>query len=119
MLGIIPSVFVGHDSLPEEMTGAELRWTNPTHILTEESASEFPDRHVACILSIGSEHLKVLTLHESLESPFLNIVADCKFAANEISKRFEDVPEVYWRLDVEQGFENMEEGSDFLHNCPS
>jgi hypothetical protein len=109
MLGLTDNVSVGHSLLPEPMTSGELRWSNPAPVLTIEASSVFPNGKVSCIISIGSGELKVLSTHEDSETLFSRLAADCHVEAEEMSRRFQNVSDFYWRLNVDQGFQNLDE----------
>ncbi|KAH8834602.1 hypothetical protein DL96DRAFT_1581063 [Flagelloscypha sp. PMI_526] len=87
--------------------GGELRWNNPTHELTVEIATLFEDHDVACVVSIGSGHPKILALRETLPDVFRQITEDCQHRHNEMSYRFERVEQVYWRFSVDHGMEDV------------
>ncbi|KAH8797786.1 hypothetical protein DL96DRAFT_897628 [Flagelloscypha sp. PMI_526] len=95
--------------LSETFIGGELRWNNPTDELTREAAREFKSRHVACIVNIGSGHPGHLSLAEGLAELYPRIARDCERLANDMEHRFGSTHDVFWRLSVEQGMQNLAE----------
>ncbi|KAH8818844.1 hypothetical protein DL96DRAFT_1504027 [Flagelloscypha sp. PMI_526] len=100
-------IVIRDQHLSETFVGGELRWNNPTDELTKEAAREFQGRHVSCIVSIGSGHPGHLSLAEGLTSLFPRIALDCERLADDMERRFGNAPDVYWRLSVEQGLQNL------------
>ncbi|KAH8813605.1 hypothetical protein DL96DRAFT_1759141 [Flagelloscypha sp. PMI_526] len=108
---IDPPVFVGSGPLKEGMIGGEVRWANPTPIGTEEADRAFYGRDVACILSIGSGHIKVPELQEVSTSYFSVAASGAKDTHEDMLKRFTNHRNLYQRFDVAQGFQHLEEAN--------
>jgi hypothetical protein len=107
LVGIFRSITIGSTSVGERFVGGEVRWNNPTHELTVEVASAFADRDIACIVSVGSGHPGVLSLSENDNMVFRRITEDCEQVANDLHRRFGKIPDLYWRLSVEQGMQDI------------
>ncbi|KAH8834495.1 hypothetical protein DL96DRAFT_1704089 [Flagelloscypha sp. PMI_526] len=105
--GLFNPITIGDNHLSETFVGGELRCNNPTDELTKEAAREFNGRHVACIISIGSGHPGHLSLAEGLAELFHRIALDCERLNDDMERRFGNVPGVFWRLNVEQGLQNL------------
>ncbi|KAH8834504.1 acyl transferase/acyl hydrolase/lysophospholipase [Flagelloscypha sp. PMI_526] len=105
--GLFNPITIHEKYLSETFVGGELRWNNPTDELTREAAREFNGRHVACIISIGSGHPGHLSLAEGLAELFPRIALDCERLNDDLERRFGNVPDVFWRLNVEQGLQNL------------
>ncbi|KAH8814675.1 hypothetical protein DL96DRAFT_420319 [Flagelloscypha sp. PMI_526] len=107
LVGIFRSITIGPASAGERFVGGEVRWNNPTHELTVEVANIFTDRDIACIVSVGSGHPGVPSISEDDNNVFKRISEDCEQVANDLSRRFSKVPDLYWRLSVEQGMQGV------------
>ncbi|KAH8834483.1 hypothetical protein DL96DRAFT_1810742 [Flagelloscypha sp. PMI_526] len=105
--GLFNPIAIRDGQLSESFVGGELRWNNPTDELTREAAREFTGRHVACIVSIGSGHPGHLSLSDGLVNLFPRIALDCERLADDMERRFGNTPNVFCRLSVEQGLENL------------
>ncbi|KAH8814667.1 acyl transferase/acyl hydrolase/lysophospholipase [Flagelloscypha sp. PMI_526] len=108
LVGIFRSITIGSVSIGERFVGGEVRWNNPTHELTVEVANIFADHDIACIVSVGSGHPAVLSLSEHDNNLFRRITEDCEEVANDLFRRFSKVPDLYWRLSVEQGIQGID-----------
>ncbi|KAH8822492.1 hypothetical protein DL96DRAFT_1684203 [Flagelloscypha sp. PMI_526] len=97
----------------------ELGWNNPTDELTEEASLVFKDRHVSCIVNIGSGHPGHLSLSNGLTDLFSRIATDCERASERMERRFMKVQSVYRRLSVEQGMQNLDVNLTNLHEVVS
>ncbi|KAH8834490.1 hypothetical protein DL96DRAFT_1810747 [Flagelloscypha sp. PMI_526] len=105
--GLFTPIVIRDKHLSETFVGGELRWNNPTDELTREAAREFQGRHVACIISIGSGHPGHLSLAKGLAELFPRIALDCERLNDDMERRFGNAPDVFWRLSVEQGMQNL------------
>ncbi|KAH8827411.1 acyl transferase/acyl hydrolase/lysophospholipase, partial [Flagelloscypha sp. PMI_526] len=112
MPGLFEPVEIGTGVVRESVVGGEHRWSNPVRYLAEEAATVFSGYHVACIISVGSGHPHILSVSDDLANLFKRISTDCQLQANETETRFTEVPELYWRLEVEQGLQELESIED-------
>jgi predicted acylesterase/phospholipase RssA len=90
---------------------------NPIMQVLEEAALVFPGQQVACVISIGtgqartiavpkpSWHQQVLPL--DIVKAIQGIATDCERSAQEVAQRFQGLPNVYFRFNVEQGMQNV------------
>ncbi|KAH8814547.1 hypothetical protein DL96DRAFT_1715740 [Flagelloscypha sp. PMI_526] len=108
-------ITIGPEHIGELFVSGELGWNNPTDELTEEASLAFKNRHVACIINVGSGHLGHLSLSNGLSNLFLRIALDCERVAERMERRFTNVPGVYRRLSVEQGMQNLDVDLTNLH----
>ncbi|KAH8833187.1 hypothetical protein DL96DRAFT_1811706 [Flagelloscypha sp. PMI_526] len=108
LVGIFASITISSTHVREQYIGGEVRWSNPTHELTVEVANIFAGREIACIVSVGSGHPRVLSLSEDNNNLFRRIAGDCEHVANDLFHRFSKVPDLYWRLNVEQGLQEID-----------
>ncbi|KAH8833176.1 P-loop containing nucleoside triphosphate hydrolase protein, partial [Flagelloscypha sp. PMI_526] len=107
LVGIFDAITVYSTRISERFVAGEVRWNNPTHLLTMEVANIFPGQYVACIVSVGSGHPRVLSLSEDNNNLFRRLTEDCELLANDLFRRFSKVPDLYWRLSVEQGMQDI------------
>ncbi|KAH8832111.1 acyl transferase/acyl hydrolase/lysophospholipase [Flagelloscypha sp. PMI_526] len=107
MPGLFEPVEINIGAIRDSVFGGETRWNNPVRWLAEEAANVFSGHHVACIVSIGSGHPHILSISSDLTSLFKSIATDCQLQANEMDIRFSEAPELYWRLEVEQGLQDL------------
>jgi hypothetical protein len=121
-----PSLFkeieVGKPGQRERFVEGGLACGNPTSHLLDEAARLFPGRHVACIISIGAGHAHTIAIPRSsgveralrLRNPVARaleaahgIATDNERVADEMSKRFSNTRDFYYRLNVNQGMQDM------------
>ncbi|KAH8836003.1 hypothetical protein DL96DRAFT_1675811 [Flagelloscypha sp. PMI_526] len=108
----LPDVFnpivIGRELVGEMFSSGELRWINPTDELTREASVVFDAaQHIACIVSIGSGHpLHLSLLHNSVDI-FRRMASDCEKLADDLERRFVNRPDVYRRVNVQQGFQGL------------
>ncbi|KAH8832112.1 hypothetical protein DL96DRAFT_1779913 [Flagelloscypha sp. PMI_526] len=107
MPGLFEPVEINVGFVRNSIVGGDTRWKNPVRWLAEEAANIFSGHHVACIVSIGSGHPHILSVSSDLASLFKGVATDCQLQANEMDARFLEAPDLYWRLEVEQGLQNL------------
>jgi hypothetical protein len=90
---------------------------NPTQHILQEAELIFPDRYVACIISIGTGQAGTI----SIEKPGLfqqvvpldvikamtAIATDCETVSEAMALRFQNNPGVYFRFNVAQGMQGI------------
>ncbi|KAH8834410.1 hypothetical protein DL96DRAFT_1810687 [Flagelloscypha sp. PMI_526] len=107
MLDLFKPIVIGDMNIGETFVGGGLRWNNPTDELTKEAANVFKGRRICCIINIGSGHSGHLSLSKGLADLFPRIALDCERVADDMERRFGATPEVFWRLNVEQGLQGL------------
>ncbi|KAH8822463.1 hypothetical protein DL96DRAFT_1819931 [Flagelloscypha sp. PMI_526] len=117
--GLFEPISIGSVHIRELFVAGDLRWSNPMDILTQEVKEVFKNRHVTCIVSIGSGHPGHLSLSEGLAGLFPRIARDCERLADDMARRFENAPDVYRRLSVDQGLQNLTVDLSNLHEAVS
>ncbi|KAH8833245.1 hypothetical protein DL96DRAFT_1677432 [Flagelloscypha sp. PMI_526] len=101
-------IFIGQELLGETFSSGELRWINPADELTREASNVFDaTRHIACIVSIGSGHPQHLSLLNDRADIFRRMASDCEKLADDLERRFVNTPDVYQRVNVQQGFQGL------------
>ncbi|KAL5631736.1 hypothetical protein ACGC1H_007292 [Rhizoctonia solani] len=105
-------------SVSQSFVGGELGCSNPlAHVLSEVKRI-YPDREVACIISIGAGHARTIQVpapsrwYRTQDVIVMKDMArDSERVAEEIMGRFEGTDAVYFRFNVDQGMQNMKDGS--------
>ncbi|KIJ39529.1 hypothetical protein M422DRAFT_110290, partial [Sphaerobolus stellatus SS14] len=94
---------------------------NPTKQMLEEARLIFPDRRVACVISIGTGKLSTISIPKlsffqsffqrilptELIRATIGIATDCEAIEQEVAQRFRSVPDFYYRFNVEQGMQSI------------
>ena len=101
----------------EEFIDGGMECNNPTGEVLDEAILNFPTRSIACILSIGTGKPDVIRLRSpnlfqrvmptNLVKALAAIATDSEKAAMAIDKRFAEIPNVYFRFNVEQGMQDV------------
>ncbi|CAE6415641.1 unnamed protein product [Rhizoctonia solani] len=105
-------------SVSQSFVGGEVGCSNPlAHVLSEVKRI-YPNRQVACIISIGAGHARTIQIpaasrwHRTQDVIMMKDMArDSKRVAEEMMGRFEGTGAVYIRFNVDQGMQNMKDGS--------
>ncbi|KAH8823523.1 acyl transferase/acyl hydrolase/lysophospholipase, partial [Flagelloscypha sp. PMI_526] len=100
-------IIIGNTNIKETFVGGDLRWNNPTDELTKQGAHVLKGRRICSIINIGSGHPGHMSLSKGLASLFRRIALDCERVADDMECRFGNTPEVFWRLNVEQGLRDL------------
>lgn len=92
---------------------------NPTEVLLQEAKAIFPDRRVACVLSIGTGQLKETPIGKSrvqrvipidVIKAMIEISTECESTNERMLRHYADTPDVYFRFNVEQGMQDIKLG---------
>ncbi|EUC61085.1 kinesin light chain, partial [Rhizoctonia solani AG-3 Rhs1AP] len=117
-----PDLFKGIEivdsSVSQSFVGGELGCSNPIAHVLSEVKRVYPDRQVACIISIGAGHTRTIQVptprrwHRTQDAIVMKDMAiDSERVAEEMVTRFEGTSGVYFRFNVDQGLQNMKDGS--------
>ncbi|KAG8738544.1 hypothetical protein FRC10_006748 [Ceratobasidium sp. 414] len=117
---LFKSVELGEPSAKESFIDGGLGCNNPIEQLIAEATLIFPGRYISSIISIGAGHTRTIQIPKSglFKSTLpLNaliaakhIAADCERAAQRIARRFQGVPNFYFRFNVDQGLQGVGQG---------
>ncbi|CUA68361.1 Nephrocystin-3 [Homo sapiens] [Rhizoctonia solani] len=115
---LFKSITIIESSVPQSFVGGELGSSNPmTHVLSEVKRV-YPDRQVACIISIGAGHARTIKIpspsrwHRTQDVMVMKDMAtDSERVAEEMVARFEGTNNIYFRFNVDQGMQDMTAGS--------
>jgi len=90
---------------------------NPVHQVLEEAELMFPDRHITCIVSIGTGQAETISIPKSdgiqrairpnVVEAMRKIATDCEASAQDAARRFEHTPGIYFRFNVDQGMQDV------------
>ncbi|KAG9114449.1 hypothetical protein FRC07_007645, partial [Ceratobasidium sp. 392] len=114
---LFKSVELGEPPVQESFVDGGLGCSNPVERLIAEAKLMFPGRHISSIISIGAGHTRTIQIPKpglfSSTLPLNALIAakyiatDCERAAQEIACRFQNVPNVYFRFNVDQGLQSV------------
>ncbi|KAH8833306.1 hypothetical protein DL96DRAFT_720121 [Flagelloscypha sp. PMI_526] len=109
LLDVFNPIVIGQELLGETFSSGELRWINSAGELTREASNVFDaNRHIACIVSIGSGHPQHLSLLNDRTDIFCRMASDCEKLADDLERRFVNWPGAYQRVNVQQGFQGLD-----------
>jgi len=90
---------------------------NPIQQVLEEAELMFPDRHIACIVSIGTGQAATISIPKldwvqrwislNVVDAMRKIAIECEASAQDAGRRFEHIPGIYYRFNVEQGLQDV------------
>ncbi|KAJ7033029.1 hypothetical protein C8F04DRAFT_636243 [Mycena alexandri] len=90
---------------------------NPSKIVLDEAKRVFPDRQIGCIVSIGTGQVGIISIDRPRLSQRLiptdviealqGIATDCEAKHEEMLALFDNSPNTYFRLNVDQGMQNI------------
>ncbi|CAE6539782.1 unnamed protein product [Rhizoctonia solani] len=118
---LFKEIEIPDNSVPQSFIGGEIGCSNPlAHVLSEVNRI-YPGHRVACIISIGAGHARTIQLPSTSRIRLLlrtqDVVAmkrmatDSERVAEEMAERFQDTTGVYFRFNVDQGVQDMKDGS--------
>ena len=91
---------------------------NPSRVVLDEANTLFRARPIGCLVSIGAGHAGVISIKkpgflqqvlptDAIEA--LNaILTDCEATHEDMQRLFANLPNIYFRLNVEQGMQGIE-----------
>lgn len=121
---LFKSIEIEELGVGQHYAGGGLGCGNPTSQLLREAAVLYPDRRVGSIVSIGAGHARTIQITQPAWFERLlpvgalavsralkvahDIATDNERVAEEMAARFSDAKGVYYRLNVDQGMQNIE-----------
>ncbi|KAG6875598.1 hypothetical protein C0992_003152, partial [Termitomyces sp. T32_za158] len=110
--GFFKPVLITDGGIQEAFIGGNLGFNNPSKLVLEETESVFGyAAQVACLVSLGAGQLGPLSLQHSDMNDMLDIVrkiaTDSEKTAGELMSQYKHIPDVFFRLNVEQGLQNF------------
>jgi predicted acylesterase/phospholipase RssA len=90
---------------------------NPITQVLDEAELVFSTRKVACIVSVGTGKAETIAIPKptwfqqvlplDVVGALRGIATDCEHSAQEVARRFQGMPNVYFRFNVEQGMQTI------------
>jgi len=90
---------------------------NPSQLVLEEANAVFGDRHLCCLVSIGTGQTDVIAIQSpgivqrlipaDIIEELRAIATDCETTHEDMSGRFANFSNIYFRLNVEQGMQGI------------
>jgi predicted acylesterase/phospholipase RssA len=109
---------IGRPGLEEAFVDGGMGNNNPISSLLLETKIMFPNRQIACIISLGTGQPQTINIPKaSFVQRFLpldvvdalkEIATNCETQHQGTAHQFEQVPRVYFRFNVEQGMQNIQ-----------
>jgi predicted acylesterase/phospholipase RssA len=91
---------------------------NPSQVVLDEANALFGARQIGCLVSIGTGQAEVISIKKpglfqqiiptDVIDVLREITIDCEATHEEMLRRFADLPNTYFRLNVEQGMQGIE-----------
>lgn len=115
---LFKSITIIESSIPQSFVGGELGCSNPIAHVLSEVRRVYPDRQVGCIISIGAGHACTVQVPNPSRwrrtqdmVVMKDMATDSERVAEEMVARFEGTENVYFRFNVDQGMQDMTDGS--------
>ncbi|KAJ7839930.1 FabD/lysophospholipase-like protein [Mycena olivaceomarginata] len=109
---------IGRPGMEEKFVDGGMGYNNPMAALLLEAKVLFPDRQIACIISLGTGQPHTINLPKpSLLHRFIpldivkaiqKIATDCEKEHQSLAHRFDGVAKLYFRFNVEQGMQDIQ-----------
>jgi hypothetical protein len=109
---------IGHPGLEEAFLDGGMGHNNPTAALLLEAKVLFPDKQIACIISLGTGQPHTINIPKpSLLNRFIpldvvkaiqKIAMNCEKEHQYLAHRFDGVTKLYFRFNVEQGMQDIQ-----------
>jgi len=90
---------------------------NPSKLVLKEAKAVFPTHQIGCLLSIGTGQAEVISIKTSgifqqivptdVADVLKAIATDCEATHEDISLLFANSPNIYFRINVEQGMQDI------------
>ncbi|KAJ7886233.1 acyl transferase/acyl hydrolase/lysophospholipase, partial [Mycena olivaceomarginata] len=111
-------VKIGHPGMEEAYLDGGMSHNNPTATLLLEAKVLFPDKQIACIISLGTGQPHTINIPKpSLLNRFIpldvvkaiqKIAMDCEKEHQSLAHRFDGVAKLYFRFNVERGMQDIQ-----------
>ncbi|KAF8601810.1 FabD lysophospholipase-like protein [Ceratobasidium sp. AG-I] len=117
--GMFKRATIEEQGVAIQYVGGGLECNNPTDLALRELSSVFPDRAIACVVSVGAGQLHSASIPDariynallpSRLAPVLQRVAtDCERMHQDLARRFEHTKGVYFRFSTDQGIQDIDQ----------
>ncbi|KAJ7886246.1 FabD/lysophospholipase-like protein [Mycena olivaceomarginata] len=109
---------IGRPGLEEAFLDGGMGHNNPTAALLLEAKVLFPDKQIACVISLGTGQPHTINIPKpSLLNRFIpldvvkaiqKIATDCEKEHQSLAHRFDGVEKLYFRFNVERGMQDIQ-----------
>jgi predicted acylesterase/phospholipase RssA len=110
-------IVIGDPGTSQSYVDGGMGCNNPIMQVLEEAELVFPTRRVACVISIGAGQAHTLAIPRpgwlqqvlplDLVKVMRGIATGCEQKAQEVARRFQGLPDFYFRFNVEQGMQSI------------
>jgi predicted acylesterase/phospholipase RssA len=110
-------IIIGDPGTSQPYVDGGMGCNNPIAQVLEEAELVFPTRRVACVISLGAGRAQTLAIPRpgwlgqvlplDLVQAMRGIATDCEQKAQEVARRFQGLPDFYFRFNVEQGMQDI------------
>ncbi|KAF8596365.1 FabD/lysophospholipase-like protein [Ceratobasidium sp. AG-I] len=117
--GLFKRAIIEENGIDIPYVGGGLECNNPTDIALREVASVFPNRPVACVMSVGAGQLHSASIPDAriydawLPSRLIpavqKITTDCERTHQDLARRFEHTKGAYFRFSTDQGIQDIDQ----------
>ncbi|QRV95536.1 kinesin light chain [Ceratobasidium sp. AG-Ba] len=114
------SMSIEEFGISQPYVDAAMGCSNPIEHVLAEAKKIYPNRRVACIVSIGGGHARTIQIPDSNTlirvfptnaiTAMRDIATDNEKTAQAMANRFQAIPNLYFRLNVDQGTQTMKFG---------
>jgi hypothetical protein len=114
------SIEIGDRNLRESFVASAMGCANPIEHVLAEAKLVYPNRRVACIVSIGPGHARTIRIPKldlfhrifptNVIAAMRDIATDSEQIAQRMARRFQGSDGVYFRLNVDQGMQDVRLG---------
>ncbi|KAG6855258.1 hypothetical protein H0H87_005961, partial [Tephrocybe sp. NHM501043] len=116
--GSFEPALIGPPFRQEQFIDGGVGRSNPVMQVLEEAKLVFPERTIACVVSIGTGKLGTIGMGNKNSKFFENeMISDYEEMAQLMEQIFKDVENTYFRFNVEQGLQGVRHGD--LDKMPS
>lgn len=116
--GMFKRAYIIEQGVAVSYVGGGLECNNPTDRVLADISLVFPDRPIACVISIGCGQLHSGSIPNArvydalLPSKLLPVMQtismDCERVHQDLARRFEDAKDVYFRFNTEHGMQDVD-----------
>ncbi|KAJ7463935.1 hypothetical protein FB451DRAFT_452408 [Mycena latifolia] len=112
MPGLFESMEIDFRGIKQNYIDGGICYHNPTSLVLAEAKEIYPSRPVVLVVSIGSGHPDTIQILKSptpgaVAAAMKGIATDCERTHEANSRSFHDIPNTYFRFNVQQGMQGF------------